>query len=66
MSIFQLTTYIDAIAMSHGDPHGQSDGWDAPTKHIQQGETEMLAVVFRGFACEAGETPVRKTAFKGE
>lgn len=55
--------HFDAVALPHGDPHGEADGRDE-AEIVQQGETETLAVSLGGHTGEAGETPKRKTAWK--
>lgn len=52
--------YFDAVALPHGDPHGQGDGRDAAD--VQQGETETLAVLLAGDTGETGEAPEGKAA----
>lgn len=51
----RLWPYFDAVALPHGDPHGQGDGRN--TADVQQGETEALAVLLGGDTGETGEAP---------
>lgn len=57
----EFCPHLNAVALPHGDPHGQGDGRDA-AEVVQQGETETLAVLLGGHAGEAGEAPEGKTA----
>lgn len=54
----RLWPYFDAVALPHGDPHGQGDGRDKAD--VQQGETETLAVLLTGYTGETGEAPESK------
>lgn len=53
-----LWPYFDAVALPHGDPHGQGDGRD--NADVQQGETKTLAVLLGGYTGETGEAPEGK------
>lgn len=46
--------YGDAIAVSHGDPHGHGGRRDHAAHPVGQRETEIFPVVSRSFTGEAG------------
>lgn len=55
--------YSDAVALSHGDPHGHGDCWDQAAEYLQQGETERLAIPSRSLTGKAGTAPEGKTTW---
>lgn len=63
MHQIRVFPYFDAITLPHGDPQAKSDWPDErPTKALQQGETQTLAIVLAKFTGEAGATPEGETA----
>lgn len=57
----QLWPYFDAVALPHGDSHGQGDGRDQA--HVQQGETQTLTVLLGGHTGETGAAPEGKATY---
>lgn len=57
-------SYFDAVAVSHGNPHGHGDWWDNKAKDVQQRGTEVFPKLFRGLTGEAGAAPKGKTTFR--
>lgn len=57
-------SYFDAVAVSHGNPHGHGDRWDTATKDLQQRGAEVLPKLFGGLTGEAGAAPEAKTTFR--
>lgn len=57
-------SYLDAVAVPHGDPHGHGDRWDTEAEDLQQRGAEMFAELFGGLTGEAGAAPEGKATFR--
>lgn len=52
----------DAVALPHRHPHGHRDGRNK-AEHVQQGETQALAILLSGYTGKAGTAPISQTTF---